>query len=61
MYNNLEEITQKKIEKINRDILIRVIKYIYSETLGEERVKDITRKLERVGDKEIDNWSYKKR
>ncbi len=53
LYNNLEEITQKKIEKINRDILIRVIKYIYNETLGEKRVKNITRKLERLGDKEM--------
>ncbi len=41
LYDNLEKITQKKIEKINRDILIRVIKYIYNETLGEEKAKDI--------------------
>ena len=53
LYNNLEEITQKKIEKINRDILIRVIKYIYNETLGEEKTKDIINKLERAGDKEM--------
>ncbi len=53
LYNNLEEITQKKIEKINRDILIRVIKYIYNQTLGEEKTKDIIDKLERVGDKEM--------
>ena len=53
LYDNLEEITQKEIEKINRDILIRVIKYIYNETLGEKRVKNITRKLERLGDKEM--------
>ncbi len=53
LYNNLEEITQKKIEKINRDILIRVIKYIYNETLGEEKTKDIIDKLERSGDKEM--------
>ncbi len=53
LYDNLEEITQKKIEKINRDILIRVIKYIYNETLGEEKTKDIIGKLERVGDKEM--------
>ena len=53
LYSNLEEITQKKIEKINRDILIRVIKYIYNQTLGEEKTKDIIDKLERVGDKEM--------
>ena len=53
LYSNLEEITQKKIEKINRDILIRVIKYIYNETLGEEKTKDIIDKLERSGDKEM--------
>ena len=53
LYNNLEEITQKKIEKINRDILIRVIKYIYNETLGEEKTKDIINKLERAGDREM--------
>ncbi len=53
LYDNLEEITQKKIEKINRDILIRVIKYIYNQTLGEEKTKDIIDKLERVGDKEM--------
>ena len=53
LYDNLEEITQKKIEKINRDILIRVIKYIYNEALGEEKTKDIIGKLERVGDKEM--------
>ncbi len=53
LYDNLEEITQKKIEKINRDILIRVIKYIYNETLGEEKTKDIIDKLERSGDKEM--------
>ena len=53
LYNNLEEITQKKIEKINRDILIRVIKYIYNETLGEGKTKNIISRLERVGDKEM--------
>jgi len=53
LYDNLEEITQKEIEKINRDILIRVIKYIYNETLGEEKTKDIINKLERAGDKEM--------
>ena len=53
LYDNLEEITQKKIEKINRDILIRVIKYIYNETLGEEKTKDIIGKLKKAGDKEM--------
>ena len=53
LYNNLEEITQKKIENTNRDILIRVIKYIYNETLGEEKTKDIISKLESVGDEEM--------
>ena len=48
-----KKITQKKIKKINRDILIRVIKYIYNETLGEEKAKDIINKLERLGDKEM--------
>ena len=53
LYNNLQEITQKRIGKTNEDILMRVIKYIYNETLGEERAKDIIGKLESRGDKEM--------
>ncbi len=53
LYNNLEEITQNKIEKTNRDILMRVIKYIYKETLGEGKTKDIIGKLGSGGDKEM--------
>ena len=53
LYSNLQEITQKKIEKSNRDILMRVIKYIYKNTLGEGKTKDIIEKLSSGGDKEM--------
>ncbi len=53
LYNNLQEITKKRIGKINEDILLRIVKYIYKEAIGEERAKDIIGKLESRGDKEM--------
>ncbi len=53
LYNNLQEITKKRIGKTNKDILSRIIKYIYKEALGEERAKDIMGKLGREGEKEM--------
>ena len=53
LYNNLQEITKKRIGKINEDILLRIVKYIYKEALGEERAKDIIGKLGREGEKEM--------